>query len=771
MAIADEIAAIRNAIFGKDVRDAIANGIAECYSDVSNAKTIAKDAATSAGNAAETALNSAATANQYAQEAHTAAEEVNDIILVQPDTPSQRTNKLWVDSDSTSEVTVPTIEEFNGLKSAFDDLLSGTVFDYSNVTTSKKSINGAGNWTSSVSYKTYTFAIDDTVSEITITAGNTDALIAFLNSVNDSVGTRADFATGYTSRVTIPANTTQTYTITGNMNYMFAFLQDTSSGTNRTPTVVLMHFKTDKTLTQEYVAADAKVVGDTIEAVATKVDKLFEEVTFDYSRVTTSIKSINSAGNWVQSVFDKTYTFAIDAVTKIVVTAGDTDALIAFLNSYADNPTGSADFSTAYPSRITIPANETQTYIVNGNMNYLYAFLEDTDDHIDRTPTVVLTQARPTAINNNITNSYTNQNTNTYNTDIEENTYNVQATPSITSEALYYVAPDPNGADQTLEIATMLSTNGVCRLGSGTYYIGNLDMPVSSSIIGIGASTVIHLLDSITNGYAIKMNTRCCVKDLRIVGADSYTAQTLNAQTPGNRTGILWTGTGMETIPAYGIVSNVRFEYIQGSGIKCVDTSQVYRRKIEVANCYFMWCDAGVNIERESEFNQFINCTFGGCYYGAINNGGNNYFCNCNFTSNIKQFVIDNSSGTLPNVAHSGITSCDFAHAMGIDEEGHTTSNQGTHIEILGIGNYGFSFIGCNLGFGKVNLVDSGGIMFEGCTWAGAAYNNIYITRGSGVFFNSCLFGSQYSFNIVDNTKVKFFNCWTKDGSTEVTGN
>lgn len=80
MAIADKIAAIRNAIFGKDVRKAIADGIEECYSDVSNAKTIAADAATRANNAAQTALNSATTANQYAQEAHTAAEEVNGIV-------------------------------------------------------------------------------------------------------------------------------------------------------------------------------------------------------------------------------------------------------------------------------------------------------------------------------------------------------------------------------------------------------------------------------------------------------------------------------------------------------------------------------------------------------------------------------------------------------------------------------------------------------------------------------------------------------------------
>ena len=39
--VAQDVAAIRNAVYGGDVREAIADGIEKCYTNVSSAKTIA----------------------------------------------------------------------------------------------------------------------------------------------------------------------------------------------------------------------------------------------------------------------------------------------------------------------------------------------------------------------------------------------------------------------------------------------------------------------------------------------------------------------------------------------------------------------------------------------------------------------------------------------------------------------------------------------------------------------------------------------------------
>lgn len=58
MAIAQILAQILAAKYGKDVRQAIHDGIAECYSDVSTAKTLAEDATLGADEAAENANDS-----------------------------------------------------------------------------------------------------------------------------------------------------------------------------------------------------------------------------------------------------------------------------------------------------------------------------------------------------------------------------------------------------------------------------------------------------------------------------------------------------------------------------------------------------------------------------------------------------------------------------------------------------------------------------------------------------------------------------------------
>lgn len=51
-AIQDDINAIRRAVYGKDVREAIADGIEQCYTDVSSAATLADTAASNANTAA-----------------------------------------------------------------------------------------------------------------------------------------------------------------------------------------------------------------------------------------------------------------------------------------------------------------------------------------------------------------------------------------------------------------------------------------------------------------------------------------------------------------------------------------------------------------------------------------------------------------------------------------------------------------------------------------------------------------------------------------------
>lgn len=74
--ISQIVAQIRTAIFGKDVRENIAQGIEKCYTDVSAGVTIANTAASNANTKASAANTAAQAANAAAQAANTAVETV-----------------------------------------------------------------------------------------------------------------------------------------------------------------------------------------------------------------------------------------------------------------------------------------------------------------------------------------------------------------------------------------------------------------------------------------------------------------------------------------------------------------------------------------------------------------------------------------------------------------------------------------------------------------------------------------------------------------------
>ena len=74
-----------------------------------------------------------------------------------------------------------------------------------------------------------------------------------------------------------------------------------------------------------------------------------------------------------------------------------------------------------------------------------------------------------------------------------------------------------DSADRTDEIVQRLTLNGVCRLGSGTFYIDQpIVMPAGTMIEGCGSSTKIIYAGAV--GSAILMGDRCTVRDVEILG-------------------------------------------------------------------------------------------------------------------------------------------------------------------------------------------------------------------------------------------------------------
>lgn len=351
-----------------------------------------------------------------------------------------------------------------------------------------------------------------------------------------------------------------------------------------------------------------------------------------------------------------------------------------------------------------------------------------------------------------IINNYTNE----YNTPHYENTYNVTATPNITTDTNNYLAPTGNLNDVTASIATMLSESKVCRLGTGIYCVKNLEMPSDTTIIGSGAGTIIRLLgetDS-SEGYTVKMNSRCTIKNLTIEGWSGSIAISENVI---NRHGILWEGNASEEgsstseIPVRGTIENVIIRNFTGGGITCYNTGYGTSNCLNVSDVYIYGCRTGINISYWSEFHRFTNCHSLGCYYGCINNGGNNIFVNCGFSGNKLGMLMDNSTNQSPNNAHGSAIGCVF---------NHTDSNNGIGIKIINCKN-GFTFVGCQIFFSQIYLEDVEGFNFSDGVFGQA--NNIITVKGGGlIMFNNNQHQGQPTISIENNNNVHFTNCYIR---------
>ena len=100
--ISQIVAQIRTAIFGKDVRENIAQGIEKCYTDVSSGVTLADTAAGRANTAAERSE----TINVEL------GDNVQDLVLIQQSQPalSKEFNKIWI-QPQTTEYVIPTVDD------------------------------------------------------------------------------------------------------------------------------------------------------------------------------------------------------------------------------------------------------------------------------------------------------------------------------------------------------------------------------------------------------------------------------------------------------------------------------------------------------------------------------------------------------------------------------------------------------------------------------------------------------------------------------------
>lgn len=322
--------------------------------------------------------------------------------------------------------------------------------------------------------------------------------------------------------------------------------------------------------------------------------------------------------------------------------------------------------------------------------------------------------------------------------------------------------------DRTAEIVAMLTQTGVCRLGPGDFYTTGINMPDNASLIGSGVATRL-ILSGTGNGYAVRMHRYNTVSAMTLIGA--LDAITLSA-TVGGRHGILWLGDYSATSdaaqqPARGMIDNLYIQNFTGGGITCSNTGTPTGNHLYAENIIIETCNAGINIDYSSEFHRFTNVRVRTCYYGCINNGGNNGFTNCDFSSVKMGFVVDaalNSYGTAPNDTHGSAVNCTF---------NHMDNNTGVAIKIVD-GRNGFMFVGCQIFYGRT-IIDSSsdtkysrGIVFSACNY-GSDNCGITVNGGGVILFTGCMFQTAPTISITGNANVHFAECYVRNTGAPVT--
>lgn len=318
-----------------------------------------------------------------------------------------------------------------------------------------------------------------------------------------------------------------------------------------------------------------------------------------------------------------------------------------------------------------------------------------------------------------------------------------------------YLKSTNDYTDRTNEILTSLKENGCCFLGNGIFVVKNLDMPVGSMLSGCGNSTVLMFDTKADEGYAVKLNTFCSVKNMQISGSETDIEL---KEELGKRHGIMWSGnfsTDKGDYTERGTVNNLYIHGFSGGGITENNTGYATTAGLNVSDCYIWNCCAGVNIIYWSEFNRYTNVCSTHNYYGCINNGGNNVFVNCGFSKNVVGIYMYNIDHCSPNNSHGNFVGCTIDHS---------DNNNGFGIKLINMKN-SHAFTSCQCFFSSIYIEDCDGILFSDFCSRGEE-DRIVVKGGGAVSFNNCVWCNAPKIEIENNDSVYFNGCCLANGES-----
>lgn len=291
-----------------------------------------------------------------------------------------------------------------------------------------------------------------------------------------------------------------------------------------------------------------------------------------------------------------------------------------------------------------------------------------------------------------------------------------------------------------------------CILGVGTFYSGTtISMEAGDVLAGVGSELSTLIYTGAAN--AIEAAYGCTIETLGLKG----TAVDIEISSDTGKNGIYVTGESSDALEGLRI-RNCLLSSFGGSAIKALNTGYP-TRGFMLDSCRIRNCWAGINLDQKTEYWKISNVISTGCYYGIIDNGGNNLISNSGFDSNTVGMWIDDVSGSHSNNTHGSISNCSFNHNT---QAALVTTGTGANLLESGM-----VFTGCQFWFSGLNIDHAYGFSFCDCNFG--TTTPVTINASQSIIFANCLFrtASDSPFTITNSSGnvIKRFNCYTRYGN------
>ena len=169
-----------------------------------------------------------------------------------------------------------------------------------------------------------------------------------------------------------------------------------------------------------------------------------------------------------------------------------------------------------------------------------------------------------------------------------------------------------------------------------------------------------------------------------------------------------------------------------------------FYKQLQINNCRFYNNYYGTYYDYRCEYTQTINCVFGENYIGSLNAGGNNIYTGCIWNVNYIGFYLENNGS---NPAHGGCNGCTFNHNI-------------SHAIYVEDCINGWLFNSCQVFYGKVELINSKGVIFDSNVWGSCYLYSTFTNTKNVNIISDTYFLTDVNVILNNNDgSVKITNC------------